>query len=605
MRLAANKIIIWGLFICLLLGLLGCGEEVATYIVVNVTAKRGVNKPEKLDVLFTQNGKDRLNSFSLAGRAEPRLPSSFIIRTTDVEALITLTVTARALDGQTVGVGSGRVQTRLSARADLQIELSPTDFQVNSRYTSKQFFSTTAGGRQVATDEKGNFVSVWEDDGGGLQRMDIWYRIFDSTTTPTTNLVNSSTEELQANADGTKKYDMPAVARQADGRFVVAWQRYINFSGTQYNGVEITCRGFLANGLPDPSSNSGGEMVLNASGASEYATPDIAVLRDQNYIVVWEQKDAAGNWNVSGRLLDSNGVPRANSSGKNEPISVSIAPSMETRPLPAVAASSIEDGFIVAWIEEKRPKVRFYGQLGQPLGDALLANQSPASGGESKEVQVAATQEGYAVIWVDKISTSTSGQFSSAIRLRRFDVSGKPLEEEFTLNTTTSGDQDSPIITSMSNGQLLAAWNNSQSEADIDGGVRGRLIHVNGFPVGLDFPINFDTSGKQHAPSLAPQGIESFVAIWIDENENGDVNRPDTQGSSIRGRLLFPDYNIHGGQVGTLCDTTGICDEGLACQTINNEQRCVAVCQSANSHCPHGGQCQTLNGATGMFCLYN
>ena len=85
------------------------------------------------------------------------------------------------------------------------------EFQVNSYFTGEQTSPV------IGLDTSGGFTVAWSSDQSGSGR-DVIARRFDSTGTPTTG-------EFQVNTYNTSNQYRPSLAADADGDFVITWDR--------------------------------------------------------------------------------------------------------------------------------------------------------------------------------------------------------------------------------------------------------------------------------------------------------------------------------------------------------------------------------------------
>jgi hypothetical protein len=216
---------------------------------------------------------------------------------------------------------------------------------------------------------------------------------------------------------------------------------------------------------------------------------------------------------------------------------------------------------------------------------------------QAQEPTVAPMETGYAIAWSDNIGGS------SRIRIRRVDFNGAPLqagELEHTLSTS-SGNHTNPAIAMRGDGSLLCIWASDNTTLDPDGGIRGRKLLKNLLAVGEDFAVNTTTTAKQEAPSLtAFPDSESFVTVFVDASRE----YPDRFDTGIRARLLYPDYDVVDGQIGSRCnEESGLtCAENMSCQNTKAGQRCVMRCTTPGKACESGGVCKKLS-AGDQVCL--
>ncbi len=127
---------------------------------------------------------------------------------------------------------------------------------------------------------------------------------------------------------------------------------------------------------------------------------------------------------------------------------------------------------------------------------------------------VIAVPGGFVIAWQSCSDTT----YTYDIRAQRFDASGTALGGEFTVNTTTAGNQYRPELAALSGGGFAAVWQD-QGGNDGDGyGVYLRIFDAAGVAAGPDVLVNSYASGSQYEPSLAALTTGELVAVWRDDN---------------------------------------------------------------------------------------
>ena len=588
-----RRVALWCLFG---LAVVSCGGESATLVLVTVRDKPGVLPPASLMVTFTPtDGKTRSKTLKGSGGAIT-FPTTFVLRADGFSGAARLEVKGLSAANQVVGLGSGSVTLQADGNVRATVELIPTDIPINSVTAKDQVFSNGPSGRQVASDSKGQFVAVWEivNPASGY---DIWYRLFQSSGQPRVNQATNKTAEHTANQDNVF-YDHPAVASvrggKHDGRFVVASSR----GATPSTTLDVVIRSFNAGGKPNGNANGGKELALTVSGKA--SRPAIACSGDGHFLVVWQETDTAGAMTIKGRVLDFQGVPLSSL----QTVTLATLSSATSAANPAVAGGQ-NGGFMVAFNDGGAVKAvalankndQFKALVSTPVSVASTAT------GKAGEPAVVPLVYGYGVAWTDETGAIPDAD-GSQIRFRRYDWSAQAKALDYTINTTTAGNQKEPAGAGLTNGFVLLTWTNEGAAADDpSGGIRARAIAADGMPVGSDFRVNSTTTAAQRKPSVAPHRDASFVVLFEDLSKT----KPDTDGSGIRGRVLYPDYNIATGEIGSKCDATVQCKvtDGLICEKgTKNGDRCLATCKGTGAPCRHGGVCTEDKKTSSFRCVY-
>jgi len=111
----------------------------------------------------------------------------------------------------------------------------------------------------------------------------------------------------------------------------------------------------------------------------------------------------------------------------------------------------------------------------------------------------------FVVVWASR----TQDLDGYGIYGQRYDGAGAPLEAEFQVNTTTSGDQREPAVACAPSGEFVVAWESG-------GDVYARRYDSAGNPVDTEFRVNAVTTEMQQTPdvSMAWDGTGGFVITW-------------------------------------------------------------------------------------------
>jgi hypothetical protein len=624
-------------FICALLLLFtACGEP--TILVITVKAPgAGLSQANRLQLDFELDGEHFTNAFfPTSGTtvfSTERRSVNLVIQADGRQGEATFTLQALDVRGLLVAETRGTVTLVAQQKNEVSLTILPVDFEVNTSTDKSQIFSTTAAGRQLASDEAGGFFLLWVDQICPLDRCDIHARVFDSEGQP-------AGPDFVANGENAY-YDMPAITARPNGNYVVAWQgdRVIRAMGFYRDGKATTQDQALSDpALPTPN------------------TPDIVELADGRAVVVWMQGTGESNKaQIFGHTLDDTGLPTKALFGTSiEPFSISTTFDIELngtytlcekdedclsgqfcreiadtvpnvkndictyacdnfqdsecpngmtcqpfeKPICAEKASpaaSAHDagGFALAWKAGGNLFARFVSKADELSVDVPLNSESS---GAVYGFDIQATESGYTAIWSER----QTGNSHSDIRMRRFLSNGEPAESAFQLNTTATRNHNSPVLVKMKSGRLLAAWSVAEKDTPSLTDIRGRMLLSNGLPVGDDYLLTSTISGSQAQPSLAAHAAGGFILAFTDGSQTGT----DKSGTSVRARLLFPEYDLKNGKIGALCDSENVCAADLACLSVQDEDRCLARCVSPQSQCPHGGTCQKVGAELSYACLY-
>src|SRR6185503_8148643 len=154
------------------------------------------------------------------------------------------------------------------------------EFRVNTNTTGDQY------GAEVRSDGAGNFVVAWQSysqDGSG-------YGVFAQRFAASGAALGG---EFRVNTQTASDQSRPAIAVDASGNFVVAWQA----AGQDGSGTGVFARRYDAGGAP-----LGGEFRVNTFAVDEQVDPSAAAGAAGDFVVVWSSQGQDGsNYGVFGQ----------------------------------------------------------------------------------------------------------------------------------------------------------------------------------------------------------------------------------------------------------------------------------------------------------------
>jgi|GEM_PF-1486173 len=441
----------------------------------------------------------------------------------------------------------------------------------------------------VALNDSGVFVVVWQDYRNANFEPDIYYQFFDQTGLP----INTN---QQVNDDTNfQKQQAPVVALNQTGQFVIAWQDFRN------NQADIFAQYFAKNRL-----RQGNNFKVNDDqGFNDQESPDVVVDKQGYFIIVWADRrklffdiyaqgfqnngdslgnnflinDAAdnfhqlapvigmsdagdfcvswrdqrhGNYDIYGQRFQSNAT-RVN---RNFRINDDEGSSLQFEPVLGVA----ERGqFVVSWLDTRNGNVDVYFQRfeknGAPQGTNSLVNDDGGTGDQSELALSVNSSGAFALAWCDK----RNGNYDIYCQLYRAD--GQGLGGNFKVNTDVgTAAQSAPTIIMTEQGNLMLAWEDlRQGSRDIF----GQLFEVGGIPIDNNFQVN-ETSGRNdcQTPTMAAHTNGNFIIVWQDDR-NGDADIW-AQLFDSNGRLAGPNFRVNtdGGQANQLAPAVDVIPDG-------------------------------------------
>lgn len=209
------------------------------------------------------------------------------------------------------------------------------EFKVNTSVLREQWISS------VGMNERGSFVIVWQSNAGG-EDYSIVGQKFDAQG------VNIGTEFLVSSTIKGAK-EVPKIAMNASGEFVVAWksnQNYYNsFDPKSKKYSDILVKSFDSRGMAK------GEEAIVSTNIGENNLPSVAINTAENFTVVWNAKENnAESYDIYARTFLKNTT-------SNQTIKVtSLINRPDSLSRPAVAMDS-NNSSIVIWNSEEANKL--------------------------------------------------------------------------------------------------------------------------------------------------------------------------------------------------------------------------------------------------------
>jgi hypothetical protein len=304
---------------------------------------------------------------------------------------------------------------------------------------------------------------------------------------------------FRINATLLEDQERPDVAVLPQGGAAFVWQ------GGRRGFQHIYAR-FLS---PSGTFLSTNDLQVNTSSSSYQANPAIAALPSGNVIVTY----ASGNQFAADSMLDIYGQQLSATGEKvgSEFMINQFPPGNQRTP----AIATLTDGrFVVAWVSELQGGddmvsiyARLYNGNGSAVGREFRVDQTT---NVCANPSIAAGPDGtFAVAW---------GQRDRSVRTNGWDIlartfsstgSGGPVR---TVNSFIFGDQYAPRIAGLPTGYFVV-WTTLSQDGSYEG-VYGRNLSPAGDLLGDEFKVNTTVASRQVYPTVAGNGVASFVAIW-------------------------------------------------------------------------------------------
>lgn len=382
--------------------------------------------------------------------------------------------------------------------------------------TDEFLVNTTTSGDQnrpsVMAKADGGYIITWED-----QDRNIVQRSYGEDNQPT------SEEVLLANGSDMGKSGGPEMAAFTDeahqGMYITVWNSTNGPADNKGTGVVGQILG--TDGKP-----MGGLFQVNSTMDGNQNYPDVITLKDGSFVVFWDSTDSGANGSdiravhytvdpVTGALqVQGTGdfIVNTYTAGKQyKPVGVAL----EDGGYLIVWGSEGGDGSGSAIYAQR------YDAHSQKVGREFMVNTTTYGnqgyGGDSVDVThiVDATlmADGNVYITWQSDNVDSDGSGVEGIVLNP----DAAYYSEFTVNTVKAGDQTHSSVTALPDGGSIVVWQSSTGDGS-GTCIKGQMLDAKGQPIGGEFMVNTATAGDQLSPRVATLPNGDFEVVWSSGN---------------------------------------------------------------------------------------
>ena len=396
-------------------------------------------------------------------------------------------------------LGEGAIEVQVSAGAQTSnvatsaFAVAAGDLPVNTFTTDRQ------GGATVAMEANGDFVVAWHSaaqDGSGYG---VYAQRFDAA-----GVVQGA--EFRVNTVTQAAQLSPAVAMDADGHFVVAWQ-----SRDQDGSNDgIYAQRYNAAGVAQ-----GEEFRVNVTTADRQRAPAVAMDADGDFVVAWHSNGQdGGNDGVYARRYNAAGVAQ----GSEFLVNTTTANAQNT----AAVAIDADGDFVVAWQSRDQDGnsdgiyAQRYNAAGVAQGGEFRVNTTTAGG--QRDAAVAMDADGDFVVAWQSYGQDGSGD---GVYAQRYNAAGLAQGPEFRVNTTTANNQSLASVAMDADGDFLVSWQSSGQDGSFEG-VYAQRYNAAGVAQGQEYRVNAFNTNAQNNPAVAMDADGDATVVWRSRGQDGD-----------------------------------------------------------------------------------
>ena len=314
-------------------------------------------------------------------------------------------------------------------------------------------------------------------------------------------------DDFPVNTFVNNTQEKPAIASLNNGEFVITWTS----SGQDGSGYSIYGQRYSNSGFPIVPV--GGEFQVNNYTAGNQQDSVIAGLSDGRFVISWTSQGQDGSgYGIFAKIFAPDGNQLSGDFQVNNY-------TLFDQYGPDIARLS-NDNFVITWFSSAQDGSDrgIYAQLfnanGTKLSSEFQVNNYTLN--SQMNPAIASLNNGRFIIgW------QSSGQDGSGygIYAQQFFNNATKFGSEFQVNTDTAGDQASPAIVGLSNGDFVIAWNGSGQ--DDSSGIYAQRFSSNATRIGNQFLVNSYINNAQYLPAMTTLANGEFVIAWSGVGANG------------------------------------------------------------------------------------
>ena len=358
---------------------------------------------------------------------------------------------------------------------------------------------------------------------------------------------------------GSQNY--PTVATLPDGGYVIAWissgQAGDANGGIWFQRYDASGRKVSADGLTLGAE----EVLVNSTTAGLQYYPDITVLPDGKFVVVWNSydgQDGSGE-GVYSRLFGADGA----AIGAEVLVPVTTA-GRQADPI----VTALGSGYVISWASSQGPgdasTYRVYAQRFD--GNGNFVGWDGAGNGNTRTETLINTSTTGEQGWPNQVVLADgrllmlygSRHVDGSVDIfgKLYNTDGSVATGEFRISQYAPSEQIWPTATVLEDGRVVVSWSSYGQDGDAYG-VFARVLTPGGVPVGNEFQVNTYAGGSQsngpvrEGSQISALSDGGFLVAWHSADNNGAgvfYQRFDAEGDKVGGEVMANTGNYIGDQ---------------------------------------------------------
>ncbi len=239
--------------------------------------------------------------------------------------------------------------------------------------------------------------------------------------------------------------------------------------------------------------------------------PSMAIDADGDFVIGWQERSLSQSQGLYFQKYSALGATEGNVVAVGGGFEISVA--METT-----------GKIFTAYTDSANVWAKRFSSAGGELGQSILVatNTIPGVSRIRSDTHISANGNGaFVVSWTQFANSSVPdlSRRSGDVAARSFSSNGAPLSSEVLVGQTVVENQTDSSIGMDSQGNFIVVWRSELQDGD-QGGIYAHRFTPSAVPLGPEFRVNTNRLQHQRAPSIAVQGPERFVVVWVTDNRD-------------------------------------------------------------------------------------
>ena len=328
---------------------------------------------------------------------------------------------------------------------------------------------------------------------------------------------------------------------------------YYNFGNQYYPDIAIDQKGNFvitwavsagepANGIYAKRYNANGKAIgkafqVNTYPLGEPLSPAIAMDKRGNFVITWQTHGQDGSvWGIIAQRFNKNGKAL----GREFVVNTYTFSHQDDPDI----AMDWKGNFVITWVShfqdgEEGIFAQRFNRKGKPLGNEFHVNSYIDN--TQYDPAIAMDQKGnFVITWASWLQDGSD----LGIFAQMYNSKGEAVGNEFQVNTYMKWYQWHPAIAMDQNGNFVITWS-SEGEDGSSYGIFAQRFNKKGEAVGSEFQVNTYTQKSQDYPAVAMDNGGNFVIVWESKKQDGSGTGIFAQMYNRRGEAVGNEFQVN------------------------------------------------------------